>query len=688
MLFVEAGPLADDAIELLSAGVHLVVHEGEGELLLLGQLLLCGVEALEDAGFRLGAAAPEAAFQLLHGGRQQEDGGSPREHPADVGRAVDVDDQHHQLARLEALIHLFAEGAVVVAVVEVVLHHLVGVDEVLELLPGAVVVVHPLLLAGAGCAGGGGDGLFDLGVGLAQGLDHTILAGTGGTGDDKQVLFVFHFLLLLCRFSFRLARSAACHRLRRQGRKDYMVGVHDEHGPGAAAIGRINEHPPLPRLLHQTLDRRRVGTDDGHHPPCADQIAKADVDELHLNSSVLFLFKVLDLFADLLDLRLHVHHRAGDVQVLTLGADGVGLTVQLLSQEVQLAAHRLVQLQNGAVLGDVAAQTDGLLVHGGLVAEDGGFRQDAGVVDAAVLEDGLELLVEAAGVGFDAACAQGLHPAHPLLEEAQAALHVGLHLGTLGGAHGDEVVQRLSRHGGDVGPELFLVHVGVAGGQHVREAGQRRDGDVVLDAELLRKVPQGLLVAAGQLHVDGHFCVGGLHVLDGHAQLDLAAGDPLVELLFQAAVHVAAAAGDAGRILEIPGVDAAQLDRDLAAIQYSSPPAKTGHAQDHILHVSSLLMGGYADKLRYMYPRLGIQAHVTIHMLLFYSDGRFFASKADKKVRKPSQSLQSNDSSPKGGAFGRPGHFLLDAESPTWRKSAGLAYGASGFWTTHLVKLP
>ena len=37
-----------------------------------------------------------------------------------------------------------------------------------------------------------------------------------------------------------------------------MVGVHDEHGPGAAAIGRINEHPPLPRLLHQPLDRRRV----------------------------------------------------------------------------------------------------------------------------------------------------------------------------------------------------------------------------------------------------------------------------------------------------------------------------------------------------------------------------------------------------------------------------------------------
>ena len=64
----------------------------------------------------------------------------------------------------------------------------------------------------------------------------------------------------------------------------------------------------------------------------------------------------------------------------------------------------------------------------------------------------------------------------------------------------------------------------------------------------------------------------------------------------------------------------------------SSPPAKTGHAQDHMRYVPSLFMGGYADRSRYMYPRLGTQAHVTIHMLLFYSDSRFFASREDKKV--------------------------------------------------------
>ena len=36
-------------------------------------------------------------------------------------------------------------------------------------------------------------------------------------------------------------------------------------------------------------------------------------------------------------------------------------------------------------------------------------------------------------------------------------------------------------------------------------------------------------------------------------------------------------------------------------------------------------------------------------------------------------SVTFGDSSPKGGAFGMSGHFLLDAQGPTGRKRAGLA---------------
>ena len=47
----------------------------------------------------------------------------------------------------------------------------------------------------------------------------------------------------------------------------------------------------------------------------------------------------------------------------------------------------------------------------------------------------------------------------------------------------------------------------------------------------------------------------------------------------------------------------------------------------------------------------------------------------------PSQSSLRDASSPRGGAIGRPGHFLLDAQGPIRRKRAGLATEGSGFWT-------
>ena len=45
-------------------------------------------------------------------------------------------------------------------------------------------------------------------------------------------------------------------------------------------------------------------------------------------------------------------------------------------------------------------------------------------------------------------------------------------------------------------------------------------------------------------------------------------------------------------------------------------------------------------------------------------------------------SVTFGDSSPRGRAIGRPGNFLLDAESPTGRKSAGLATEGRRFWTS------
>ena len=211
-----------------------------------------------------------------------------------------------------------------------------------------------------------------------------------------------------------------------------MIGVHDKHSSGAAAIRGVDQHPPLACFLHQTFDRCGVRADDCHHAPRTDHIAKADVDEFHrLLHNILF--QILDLLADFFDLRLHIHHNTGDIQILTLGADGVGLAVQLLSQEVQLAAHGLVQLQDIAVLGNVAAQTDSFFIHGSLIAKDGGFGQHTGVINVTILQDDLEFLVQAVGVVFHPACTQALNFADALLQKHKTAFHVCLHLGALGG---------------------------------------------------------------------------------------------------------------------------------------------------------------------------------------------------------------------------------------------------------------
>src|SRR5689334_4927753 len=64
-------------------------------------------------------------------------------------------------------------------------------------------------------------------------------------------------------------------------------------------------------------------------------------------------FDVLHLLAHLLERGLGRDHGLGDLQVVRLGADGVHLAVDLLDQEIQRAAHRLVTGEEDAELGEV-----------------------------------------------------------------------------------------------------------------------------------------------------------------------------------------------------------------------------------------------------------------------------------------------------------------------------------------------
>ena len=108
----------------------------------------------------------------------------------------------------------------------------------------------------------------------------------------------------------------------------------------------------------------------------------------------------------------------------------------------------------------MAAQTDSFLIHGSLIAKDGGLGQHTGIINVPILQDDLEFLVQAVGVVLYPACAQSFHLADALFQKHKAAFHVCLHLGA-------------------------LVHIGVAGGQHIREAGQNGGGHIIFDPQLL-----------------------------------------------------------------------------------------------------------------------------------------------------------------------------------------------------------
>ena len=55
------------------------------------------------------------------------------------------------------------------------------------------------------------------------------------------------------------------------------------------------------------------------------------------------LFDILNLLSNLFKFALHINNDTGNASVVTLGTDGVCLTVQLLHKEVKLSTRRLLR---------------------------------------------------------------------------------------------------------------------------------------------------------------------------------------------------------------------------------------------------------------------------------------------------------------------------------------------------------
>ena len=83
------------------------------------------------------------------------------------------------------------------------------------------------------------------------------------------------------------------------------------------------------------------------------------------------LFYVLNLFAKLFDDRLEIKPRAGEIEVLGLGAQGVGLAIELLGKEIETPPNDAATVYQFPRLGDMSAESVDLFADVGLGDHDG-----------------------------------------------------------------------------------------------------------------------------------------------------------------------------------------------------------------------------------------------------------------------------------------------------------------------------
>lgn len=72
-----------------------------------------------------------------------------------------------------------------------------------------------------------------------------------------------------------------------------MAGIGNDHSPGTASVGSINQLSLLPPIANQTLNRGRLGANNGNYPIGRHDITKANINELDIHHPALILTVIL-----------------------------------------------------------------------------------------------------------------------------------------------------------------------------------------------------------------------------------------------------------------------------------------------------------------------------------------------------------------------------------------------------------
>ena len=250
----------------------------------------------------------------------------------------------------------------------------------------------------------------------------------------------------------------------------------------------------------------------------------------------------------------------------------------------------------------MAAQADGLLIHGDLVGVDGGLLQDAAFVDIRLAEDLLHLLRQPRAVLCERDGASGLD----LFDEGQnglrAAAEVCLHGRALFFAHGVELRQRLFDDGQDIVRQLLLVLLLLLHDEDVGHAGQGGDGNIIAHAVIggdgleCGEIPfeHGLIERDLQAGVGRH--------VNGNEQIQLAAVHVCLDEGLDRVLGKAVDARELDVQIQIAVVDRPHLDGDLPAVDGFFRAAVAGHTSDHVAFLpfySSAVAGARLAAMEY-----------------------------------------------------------------------------------------
>ena len=174
------------AREVVVSRVQVVIDD---EGIIVGRFLHLGTgvgQAAQDDFLAVQAAAAQTAFQLFHGGRQDEEEAGVGHVLAQLGGALHVDVEQDVLAFGQHLAHGGQGRTVEVAVHFGPFGKMALVAQLHEALAAQEMVVPAVHFAVTGGAGGAGDGIAEGGEFLAQALDERGLPCPGGRADDQR----------------------------------------------------------------------------------------------------------------------------------------------------------------------------------------------------------------------------------------------------------------------------------------------------------------------------------------------------------------------------------------------------------------------------------------------------------------------------------------------------------------------